>query len=355
MPPNNRLAQYITLDLEEARLSRQYAAITPRLGHRRPHARALLVLVPILAAAVIFFLAREHRQSPTVAPAEIARLETQGQSQSLTLEDGSRIEVASSSALVLRDVRVDEVSLVLERGSVECEVTKNPKRHFVVIAADYEVRVVGTRFKVELTDRDGERGLVVGVSRGVVEIAKDGRATRQIAAGETFSAQLGEGHASRPEPPKETQPEPAVKSTPSESAGAKSVVAKSAPAESAKQLFDRAMRARAAGRVAEAREALQALRVRYPNDPRASLAAFEIARLELDTKGDPKNASKLLDDAIRSAPSGSPLKEDAEARRIEALERAGDTKACRAAKKAFLASYPESIHRSRVLSACPGP
>ncbi len=349
MTRSDRLARCIEPELSDARLARQYAVIAERAGRPRFRAPLSLILVPIAVTALVFFLVKPSYRPPSSAPAEIARIETARAGQLLTLADGSRIDVGASSALVLKDVRVDAVRLVVERGNVECDVTKNPARTFAIVAAGYEVRVVGTHFSVEIADDE----LRVAVSRGAVEIVKDGQATRRIAAGETFSAALSEPHASSAEPPK-TEPEAALGGAePAGSAERPEVVDNAARGESAKQLFERAMRARAAGRVSEARQAFQAFRARYPNDPRASLASFEIARLELDSRGDPKSASKLLDDAIRNAPNGSTLKEDAEARRVEALEKSGDTKGCRAAKKAFLASHPKSVHRSRVLAACP--
>lgn len=344
MSRRDRLARHVSPELSDARLERQCQAILAR--SRAPGSRALvwLWLVPAAAAvvAIAFFLARGSRPLDSVAPPEIATLKTEAESQALTLADGSRIEAAPSTKLVLGKVSLSEVRVDLDHGSVDCDVTKNPERRFRVMAGGYEVRVVGTRFRVQLSADE----IRVEVSRGAVEVAREGEAPRRIADGETWSATLEQPHAATPEPAAEPAPSEAPPAV------SRSVAAKSN--ESAKQLFDRAQRARAAGRVGEAREAFSALRARYPHDSRASLAAFELARLELDQKGDAKRASKLLDDAVKGSPSGSPLREDAEARRIEAFERAGDGSACRAARSDFLARYPKSVHRARVLRACPG-
>jgi hypothetical protein len=56
-------------------------------------------------------------------------------------------------------------------------------------------------------------------------------------------------------------------------------------------------------------------------------------------------------DAIALAPNG-PSREDAEARRVEALEASGRHEQCMKAKAAFLAHYPGGIHRERVSSLC---
>ncbi|HTQ47109.1 MAG TPA: hypothetical protein VMI75_30350, partial [Polyangiaceae bacterium] len=60
--------------------------------------------------------------------------------------------------------------------------------------------------------------------------------------------------------------------------------------------------------------------------------------LRLDALGDPAGALAAFDDAIVLAPRAG-FREDAEARRVEALDRMNDTR-CPAARQAFLARYP---------------
>jgi ferric-dicitrate binding protein FerR (iron transport regulator) len=345
---SDRLSRHVTPELSDARLQRQYAAIS--VGLQNPRARALPWLWVAPAAvmiALVYVLLRPPAHSDTVAPKEIASLETGSEGQVLTLADGSRLEAAPETKLVLGKISTSHVRLELDRGRVVCDVTKDPQRNFEVEAEGYAVRVVGTRFGVELVERDGRRELRVDVTRGAVEVVRDGESPRRVSAGETWSAVLGGAELTQTEAP-------AIKAPVAPSAVAEAP-APAKPSETAQQLFDRAQKARAAGRLAEAKSAFSALRTRYPKDPRASLAAFELARLELDEKGDAKQATKLLDDAVKNAPAGSSLKEDAEARRIEALDRAGDRAACRAARNEFLSRYEKSVHRTRVLRACSGP
>lgn len=342
----NDLARYLTPDLPEARLERQYAVIAARLEQPRSFQRAWLSFVTAaVVVGILIFLARGGKPEATDAPSELATLETNAESQALTLADGSRIEAARNTKLILGEISTKAVRLGLDHGKVDCDVTHRDGRDFVVVAGAYEVRVVGTRFSVERAND----GIVVVVSRGAVEVRRDGDAPRRVAAGETWTA--GDREPSAIPEPKPTDSASATPPPVESSSGASKVAA----AETAKQLFDRAQRARAQGRLGEARDAFLLLRTRYPNDARASLAAFELARLELDDKGDALKASKLLDSTIENTPPGSPLREDAEARRVEALERAGNRGACRAARNAFLARYPTSVHRARVQSACPNP
>jgi hypothetical protein len=81
------------------------------------------------------------------------------------------------------------------------------------------------------------------------------------------------------------------------------------------------------------------------------LAAFELGRLRQDTLHDPAGAADAFADAIVLAPNG-PFREDAEARRVEALDAAGRRERCAEAKAAFLARYAAGIHRQRVSTMC---
>jgi transmembrane sensor len=117
-------------------------------------------------------------------------------------------------------------------------------------------------------------------------------------------------------------------------------------------LFERAQRARAEGRVADAKAAFRELQTRYPDDPRAPLAAFELGRLELESSGNAREASASLERAARAAPDGSALQEDALARRVDALDAAGSFEECRAARRAYLARYPAGVHRATVSARC---
>lgn len=105
-----------------------------------------------------------------------------------------------------------------------------------------------------------------------------------------------------------------------------------------------------AGRPQAAAAALDMLRRRYRRDPRAALAAFELGRLRLDTLGDAPGAVEALADAISLSPRG-PLREDAEARRVEALA-AARSPDCAAARDAFLEHYPRGVHRALIAGQC---
>ena len=67
---------------------------------------------------------------------------------SVTLADGSRVDLGASTRARLTSVRRQAIRIDLERGSVEIEATHLEGRTFVVGAGAYEVHVVGTHFAV---------------------------------------------------------------------------------------------------------------------------------------------------------------------------------------------------------------
>ena len=109
--------------------------------------------------------------------------------------------------------------------------------------------------------------------------------------------------------------------------------------------------ARGSGHIRDAERAFDALRTRHRGDARAGLAAFELGRIRQDS-GNPGGAAQALADAIALAP-GAPFREDAEARRVQALEASGARGACAAARDAYLARYPSGAHAATVRTRCP--
>jgi hypothetical protein len=66
---------------------------------------------------------------------------------------------------------------------------------------------------------------------------------------------------------------------------------------------------------------------------------------------DPVGAEEALHDAMVLGPE-SPLREDAEARRVEALSRTGDHAGCAAARSAYLVRWPKGTYRRTVELYC---
>jgi ferric-dicitrate binding protein FerR (iron transport regulator) len=113
-----------------------------------------------------------------------AHLKTPGRGRALLqLPDGSRVRVAASSELWLRRTADDEVALALERGRVAVLASHAARKQFVLEASGASVRVVGTAFSVELTERE----LVLAVAEGQVLLDSGNREPRLVGVGQRIA------------------------------------------------------------------------------------------------------------------------------------------------------------------------
>jgi hypothetical protein len=339
-------ARHVMPPLGEARVASQWKAIEARLESRPRRAPAALgaiaaVATVALALAVAFVVWR--RVGPTTSPAVVvaeAVLESGGAESAVTLAEGSRVVLDAESRIRLIDDTPASVRIGVERGGVTIDATHREKRTFVVLAAGHEVRVVGTRFSVRLRAVHVD----VRVERGEVRVLAPDGSERALKAGESWSSAGLVG----PQEPEEAQSQPALAAPPVASGGKAS-----GPPETARLLFDSAQRARAEGRIADAAQLYDKLRRTWRTDPRAALAALELGRLRLDVLNDARGAEEALRDAVVLGNS-SPLRQEVEATRIEALSRIGDTQGCRAARDAYLTRYPDGVYSKAIGAYCGG-
>src|SRR5205085_5860058 len=84
-----------------------------------------------------------------------------------------------------------------------------------------------------------------------------------------------------------------------------------------------------------AREALLALRSRFPGSREATLAAFRLGRVALDLERDPTAALRWYETYLHESPDG-PLAADAGARLVQVHLAVGNRDAARAAARAYL-------------------
>jgi len=351
----------------ESRLARQYAAIRAKVPATPERRRAwttgagwAVATMATAALAVVVVRADRLRSDGLVDEAMIES--GAGSTTSVTLADGSRVDLGTATRARLTSAKARAIRIDLLRGSVDIEATHVEGRTFVVGAGPYEVRVVGTHFAVR---REPGMEVTVQVERGAVEVAAGSSGeTRRLAAGEQWSASESatlpaSAALLSPAPPAvPVAPPVAVAAAPVPSVAAGLAPPPSVPPgsalrrdETARDLFDEAQRARADGRPADAAHAFDRLRHTFPHDPRAALSAFELGRLRLDALGDPRGAEEALRDAIALGPS-SPFREDAEARRVEALRRGGDQGGCVSARAAYLARWPNGTYRRAVEVGC---
>ncbi len=357
-----RMADYVEPRLSSASIERIWTGIEAE--GRRAAAPSRWWLVPVAAALLgVAFLvlspwsgepaATLAQPEPGVAQHTEAWLATGAQARSYPLGNGSRVDLAPSTQVRLDRVGEREIRLRLERGRIDCHVSAGSEQRVVVHAGPAEMLTTDAAFHVELEMRP-EAGpmLRVGVERGQVEVQNEASEERlaMLGAGQTWTnVKLSdEEPPQHPEPREVPQPKPTA-AKPLVPAPAPSAEASSDPAA----LLAAAQRHRRQGDPTAAAADYDRLQREHPEDARAGLAAFELARLRLDQLGDARGALQAFDAALASGKGGFFL-EDAEAGRVRALAKLGDSR-CVQARAAFLKAHPKSPHAAEVGRLCKAP
>ncbi|MFN7702088.1 MAG: FecR domain-containing protein [Deltaproteobacteria bacterium] len=371
--------------LPQARIERQWTQVRDRLEGRAASRPWWAGVAAMLATGAVAFLAW-HSVAPharTTRLAEGSSVETTREPVHVALEEGSGIEVAVDSRLSVEETRGSDVAVRLHRGEARFDVVRRSSGAFRVRASTgrgepVEVVVVGTTFTVGHEDTE----VSVRVERGVVEVHAAGQIAR-LTAGDAWrssppapsadlEARVGpggreeleeasEGFVESPEgsdeAPEGFDEAPEGFPTASESAATAPAGASARRASrtrgtpDARALFELAREARQAGSVAEAARLYGEIVVHHGDDPRADVAAFELARLRMDHLGDPRGALGAIDRALGGR--GGAFREDAMARRAVLLDRLGRDRECRSAREAYLAAFGAGVHRAEVGALCP--
>jgi TolA-binding protein len=347
--PERKLADHIVAEATAGELADQWRAIEARL---RPRPRrgmfALAFAVAGAGTALLLVFALGGRTAP------VRQVASQAAPMTMALADGSQVDLRPHSDVRVVVERPSEVRLQVVRGGAHFDIRHHAGRRVEVAAAAIDVVVTGTAFTVDLPgDHDEPQ---VAVERGEVEVWRriPARLLARLHAGEAWPQPV----AAPPSPPapsaaderSEPHAEPAALAPRPEApanAPSAAAAARRPPALEPRQLLEQANAARRSGDVQEAAALLEALRVRYPRDPRAALATFELGRLRLDALGDPQGAVTALKQSIALAPTGV-FREDAEACLANAYARMRDRAHCAQARQDYLGHYPEGTHRAEV-------
>ena len=130
-----------------------------------------------------------------------AALETAGDSLTVVLDDGSRLELAARSRLEVLADDSRSAAVRLKRGTLVCDLASESNRRLSVIAAAVEVQVNGTRLTINLNpERDH---LEVSVERGsaMVVLPSGSGPNQPLAAGERWSVDRGQVQGPAPGKP----------------------------------------------------------------------------------------------------------------------------------------------------------
>lgn len=332
-------------------MARQWSAIDGRLDGRKRWLASPLVWasVAVLALGVGFGAYRMNVGGEVPAP--FASAAPPADATKLALADGSEVTMAGATRIAVDRDEPEHVHLTLGTGFARFKVKPDKDRPFVVEAGEVSIRVVGTEFAVtrELDERGVEQVKVV-VDHGIVEVVRSARSPGGSAAGahptEPRRLHAGEEWSTRSDaPPPEAEPSATVAAaTPPPTGGVLTT---------ARSLFESANAARRAGNVAAAAQHYRELVSRFPDDPRAKVAAFELGRLELEM-GRAGEAEKSLEKAAQGN-KGTAVHEDALAKLVTLYNGRGDAAACKRAKNEYLRLYPKGVHAEAVRVSCSSP
>jgi len=360
--------------LSDERTARLWSHIAQRLDNaRKPEkvrgARGALRPVIALGFAALFAGAAVLWAHLPRESAPLATLATEHDSLSFTLDEGSKLAVEPHSQVRVLASSDEQVQLELERGAILCDVVHKQNRRFAVLAGDFEVRVVGTRFVVEREVTAEGSTVKVRVERGGVEVRRVGQEDRlfRVKAGQSWSSQerlLAEGQieasraALKVDEPGAARSPVEVSAAAAETGGTETkdplnplTSKRSLGPESKLDAFEQASAARRSGRAREAIQLYERFITASPQDERRGLAAFEVARLEMDALSDPKRALLGLERAQRL--SGGRFREDILARLVQVHNKLGQIEACQRARDTYLAAYTKGVHRVEVEALCP--
>lgn len=164
--PENRQAwmriESFAGQLREMPAALAHAALAPQRSRRR----ALKALGLLLTAGGAGWLVMDSRQLPILLASQRT---SPGERRQITLEDGSRVDLNSESAL---DIHFDGISrqLILHAGEIHIVTAPDPAgRPFFVDTPQGRAHALGTRFTVR-SDQETEHASLVSVYAGAVAI-----------------------------------------------------------------------------------------------------------------------------------------------------------------------------------------
>ncbi len=345
------LGPWLDPGLDSARIARQWAGIEGRLdGRARPRSAwatwgaafaGAALAVGALGVGISHW--RGAPQLAAVAPAPLG-------SSVVAFADGSRVTLEGGAKLDVPTNERAHVVAILTSGTARFDVAPSPDRVFTLVAGEVEMSVAGTQFQVDFDATSG--AVTVAVSGGEAEVhrASQPGEVHHLGVGEAWSTTSAPAVTAPPAaPPADVPAATAASPEPIAPAPTPSAHAALAPSYDARSLFESANQARRAGDLARASNLYRELTRRYPNDPRARVAALELGRIEMDR--DPAGAEHALRQAS-GAEAGSSVHEDALARLVQLYAAKGDTRACQDARARYLTAYPTGVHGAQVRAAC---
>ncbi len=375
------------------------------LGKVRWELAAGLLATAIAVAAVFVWRGRAETSTASLrGGSELvasSTVTTGERAETIDFSDGSRVLLEPRAAA--RVVRLDpqHTELALKSGRLEASVKHRDGASWTIVAGPYEVHVVGTRFTVDW--QQASHTFRVAVTEGRVRVTGGelGAGALQLDPGQQWErrpppappplvasadaeadaeaeAEAGPELALEPAPspaapsaietprsPRASATPPSTDPPPTIAELTKSGKYRDAVALAEAQGFERVLTelsegdllglgnaARYTSQRGRARQAMLAVRDRFPGRPAAGLAALYLARISEQLDRDPKAAARWLRVFLAESPTGS-LAADARASLMSILLASGDTGGATAVARDYLRFHPTGAvaDRARALVA----
>jgi TolA-binding protein len=317
-----------------------------------------LLVLPGQKAAESAAEVRTNETAPT-ASANDVWLQGSPDAAPVSLDGVATVVLSASGRARLQRTSESVRRVSLENGRMDVDVDPAGGKTWSFLAGAYRVDVLGTKFTLDYDPDSG--ALEIAVRRGSVRVSggKLGAGGVTLESGQRFQATDGvvqidtEQPAQGESPTHERQDETAGGPTPRPAQPDWQSLHRSgdyaaALAAAERQGFDSLLQtegpgalsaladtARLSGSSGRARQALLALRQRFPGTPAASKAAFLLGRLD----GSPRWFAAYL----QEQPSGAYAPEAA-GRLVVAYRDTGDLNRARTAARQYLARYPQGAY-----------
>jgi hypothetical protein len=347
----DRVETAVFARLDAIRAAERAAALSADRPGVRPW-MYLAAAAAAVAATLVIAVRREpaSRSDPATAPSLVVT--PVGGSSRFTVDDAV-IDAGSDTEVEVRAADPGEVTFVLARGTIDCDVAPRKARPLRVRAGDVIVEVVGTRFSVTRTP-----GVRVDVTHGRVRVRTPG-GEFLVGPGERWS-EGGAATATAGSPGAAVRGPAEIAAPPSAGSAAIAAAVASNSDEAAAQPAKPppSPPLSPASAVRSSREAFQAAQRLEPHDRSAAarayravasgdgawaaLALYSLAELDVSS-GLPRDALAAVDEYLRRFPRGAGI-EDVMWIRVETLRALGRQEDARGAAASYLRQFPRGTY-----------
>lgn len=168
------------MDAEEAARLKGKIYSTLRIDNRQERTgmpywmRVAAIFLPILAGTLVFYFVTSEdladaQVAQQVAVQYVEKINPKGQKSTITLEDGTVVNLNSDSKLIYKKP-FDEQRMVILEGEAFFNVAQDPDRPFVIHTESITTTVLGTSFNIRAYR--GAREVLVAVATGKVRVEK---------------------------------------------------------------------------------------------------------------------------------------------------------------------------------------